>query len=122
MVIQHTPARHGAYTVRSRRRVWAKLMIPAVLIGFIALLGWGEVSASTNEAASHEEPSKISVTERTSFMERAFLERLEKPALFPELREKMKDMDPFFRDMTLDVNLRSYYFQRKQYNDSFNEA
>lgn len=122
MVIKHTRARHGAYTVRSRRRVWAKIMIPAALIGFIVLLGWGEVSASTNEAASHEEPRKISVTERTSFMERAFLERLERPALFPELRTKMKDMDPFFRDMNLDVNLRSYYFQRKQYDDSFNEA
>lgn len=122
MLIKHKPTRHETYTVKALPRVSTKVLMLAAAIGFMALLIWGEASAATNEAAAHEEPHKTSVTERISSMERAFLERLERPALFPELREKMKDMDPFFRDMILDVNLRSYYLQRKQYDDSFNEA
>ncbi len=41
---------------------------------------------------------------------------------FPELREGMSKLDPFFRDTDLNVRLRTFYFNRQNDNDTASEA
>jgi hypothetical protein len=41
---------------------------------------------------------------------------------YPELRDDMSRMDPFFRDTDLNVRLRTFYFNRQNDNDTANEA
>ena len=43
-------------------------------------------------------------------------------ALFLPVREQMKTLPPFFRDMDLRVHFRTYYFNRNKPDDSKNEA
>jgi hypothetical protein len=37
-------------------------------------------------------------------------------------RSRLKDTPPFFRDTKLDVNLRSFYFDRHKFGDAESEA
>jgi hypothetical protein len=41
---------------------------------------------------------------------------------FPEFREDMSKLDPFFRDTDLNVRLRTFYFNRQNDNDTASEA
>ena len=43
-------------------------------------------------------------------------------SLFPWLEEQLKDTPPFFRDTTLDVNFRTFYFYGDKFDDSKSEA
>lgn len=91
-------------------------------ISISVLLVWAWTPVAASEAVSQEEPTRTSVEERVSPMERSFVEKIPRPGLFPQLNEALKDKDPFFRDTKLDVNLRSYYFYRDNYDESVNEA
>jgi outer membrane OprD family porin len=87
----------------------------------LALLGaasrsWGQ------ESIAQEEPPPASVEQSETPMERSFRILPERPGLFPRLREEMKDLPPFFRDTKIDVNLRTYYRNAKQFDGSQNEA
>jgi outer membrane porin, OprD family len=42
--------------------------------------------------------------------------------LFAPLREEIKDLPPFLRDMDLKVHFRTYYFNRTKPDDTINEA
>ncbi|MGE5894900.1 MAG: OprD family outer membrane porin, partial [bacterium] len=55
-------------------------------------------------------------------MERSFQEKPLPPGIFPQLKEKLKDTAPFFRDTKLDLNFRTYYFYRYNFDDTKNEA
>jgi hypothetical protein len=91
----------------------------------MALLLWATAPAMAQEGVSQEEPTPTSVEESVSPMERSYKEKPTQPNLFPQLKEELKDADPFFRDTKLDVNLRTYYFYRDNYpnsNPQINEA
>ncbi|MCU0595648.1 MAG: OprD family porin, partial [Desulfobacterota bacterium] len=97
----------------------------AASIGLAALLLWATAPAMAQEGVSQEEPTPTSVEESVSPMERSYKEKPTHPGLFPQLKEELKDEDPFFRDTKLDVNLRTYYFYRDNYpnsNPQINEA
>ena len=94
-------------------------------IGFMAMLLWTRAPVMAHEAVSQEEPTSTSVDESVSSIERSFTEKAARPGLFPRLKEELKDADPFFRDIKLDVNLRTFYFYRDNYPNStpqINEA
>jgi hypothetical protein len=105
-----------------RLRASTVFVVLTVSICIFVLLGWGKTLVWAHEAVSHEEPYQTSLNQRTSSIERSFLEKVAKPGLFPQLHEKMKDLNPFFRDTRIDVNLRTYYFYCDQYDNSVNEA
>ena len=87
-------------------------------ICFMVMLVWAKTPVLGQEGVSQEEPTRTSVEERVSSIERSFVEKEVRPGLFPRLKEELKDTDPFFRDTKLDVNLRTYYFYRDNYPNS----
>ena len=92
-------------------------------IPLLLLLLFGAVSQSwAQDVISQEEPTPSSVDEITTPIERSFIERIPRPGFFPWLKEQLKDTPPFFRDTTLDLNLRSFYFRRDQFDDSVSSA
>ena len=100
------------------RAAHAFLMLTMLLL---ALLGAASQSWA-QDVISQEEPTPSSVDEITTPIERSFLERIERPGFFPWLKEQLKDTPPFFRDTKLDLNLRSFYFNRDKFDDSVSAA
>ena len=74
------------------------------------------------EAIDQEEPTPSSVDEVITPMERSFKERIPPFGVIPWIREQLKNTPPFFRDSKIDLNLRTYYRTRRNYDDSVNEA
>ena len=98
--------------------------IGLVAIALLVLLCTGSVSWA-DEAISQEDPTPSSVQEIRTPIERGFEEKPERMALFPWLKRQLKDTPPFFRDTTLGLNVRTYYFYRDNYPGSspqINEA
>jgi hypothetical protein len=91
-------------------------------ISLLAMLLWGSAPVLGQEAISQEEPTPKSVYEITHPMERSFEERKPRPALFPQLKEALKDTPAFFRDTKLAVDLRTYYFWQENTGRSIKEA
>jgi len=91
-------------------------------ISFMVILFWARTPVVASEAVSQEEPTATSVEESVSPIERSYMEKMAKPGLFPQLKEHLKNMDPFFRDTKLDVNLRTFYFYRDNYPNSTPQA
>ena len=89
--------------------------VAIVLLG-AASRGWAQ------ESIAQEEPPPASVEQDVSPIERSFRILPERPGLFPWLKEKLKDLPPFFRDTKLDVNLRTYYFNGEKFGGTRNEA
>lgn len=69
-----------------------------------------------------EEPIPASVDEIVSPMDRLGELKQVRPGFFPWLKEQLKDYPPFLRDMTMALNLRSFYMRRSNYDGSTNEA
>jgi outer membrane porin, OprD family len=94
-------------------------------IGFVFLLLWSTTPGVAQEAVSGEEPTPTTVEEEVSPIEHSFVAKEAGPGLFPQLKEEIKDTDPFLRDTKLNVKLRTYYFYRDNYpnsNPQINEA
>jgi len=126
MVARHNLARCWAFLFKVRK-LSASMMVMSLTaaISFMVMVFWAETPAVASEAVSQEEPTTTSVEESVSPIDRSFTEKMARPGLFPQLKEHLKDMDPFFRDTKLDVNLRTFYFYRDNYPNSIpqiNEA
>src|SRR5678815_1296405 len=88
------------------RRVWLGL---STLTTLCSLLQFGAASRTcAQEVISQEETTPSSVDEIVTPIERSFIDRIPRPG--------------FFRDTQLDLNLRSFYFQRDKYGDDVNAA
>jgi len=76
------------------------------------------------EQIEQQEPTPSSVEQVATPMERTFIPSvLAAPLeLLPALKERLKDAPPFLRDTKVDVNLRTFYFNRENYDDSRQEA
>ena len=79
-------------------------------------------AVQAQEVISQEQPTPSSVDEITTPIERSFIERIPRPGFFPWLKEQLKDTPAFFRDTELDLNLRSFYFNRDKFDDSVSAA
>jgi hypothetical protein len=102
------------------RRVWLGL---STLTTLCSLLQFGAASRTcAQEVISQEETTPSSVDEIVTPIERSFIDRIPRPGFFPWLTEQLKDTPVFFRDTQLDLNLRSFYFQRDKYGDDVNAA
>jgi hypothetical protein len=92
-------------------------------ITFLISLLFGAVPESfAQDVISQEEPTPSSVDEITTPIERSFLEGIRRPGFFPWLKDQLEDTPAFFRDTQLDLNLRSFYFQRDKYGDDVSAA
>ncbi len=119
MFARHHPAWCWAFLFKARK--WSKsiaVMSLTVGISFMVMLFWARTPVMASEAVSQEEPTATSVEESVSPIERSYMEKMARPGLFPQLKEHLKDMDPFFRDTKLELNLRTFYFYRDNYPNS----
>src|SRR5213596_493740 len=95
---------------------WRHVAAPAITGAVLALpLLGAPAPGRAQEQIEQQEPTPSAVEQVATPIERAFV-------LLPELRERLKDAPAFFRDMKLDVNLRTYYFNREKYDDTHLEA
>jgi hypothetical protein len=97
------------------RFLMAGAVVAMVLLG-AASRSWAQ------ESIAQEEPPPASVEQSTTPIERSYRIFPERPGVFPWLKEKIQDLPPFFRDTKLDLNLRTYYRNAKQFDGSRNEA
>jgi hypothetical protein len=89
----------------------------------VAIVLLGAVSGGrAQEYIGDEEPPPASVEQSVTPMELSFRIRPERPGLFPWLKEKIKDLPPFFRDTKLDLNPRTYYLNAERFGGGRSEA
>ena len=90
-----------------------------VLCWVLAIMGRPPASWSA-EYLRAEEPAPDSVKELSNPFNAAFRPRLRRPlpALGVMLKQKLAPFSPFWRDTTLDLHHRTYYFHRKNCDDS----
>jgi len=99
-----------------------KTVLRATATGLLAMLLWGAIPVMAAEEALEEEPPPTSVDTSATSMDKSF-GKAPGYGLQPKtLKEKLKDTSPFFRDTSLRVNLRSFYFYRDKYDHSKSEA
>ena len=91
-------------------------------IGFMAMLLWWSAPALAQEAVSQDGPPPSSVEESVTPMDKAFEKPPERVRPLEKLKDMLKDTPPFFRDTKLDVNLRTYFFNREKFDNSRTEA
>jgi hypothetical protein len=98
------------------KRLW-------VVLGCIGLLMLA-APLRAEEDIDEEEPIPSSVEGMVTLMGRLAEKKPVRPGLFPWVKEQLKEYPPFLRDTRLDLNLRTYYMRRDNYNfdGSRNEA
>jgi hypothetical protein len=103
-------------------RVVMALVVIAGGLGCLAVLLWGSSPVLAQEYITNQDRVPDSVDQVVTPMDLTFQEKPEIPRLFPWLKEQLKDTPPFLRDTKFSVNLRSYFFDREQYDNTENEA
>jgi hypothetical protein len=105
-----------------RPALFTAIALAVAVPGFLALLLFGSAPVMAQEYIRDQEPVPDSVDQVVTPMELSFQEKREVPRFFPWLKEQLKDTTPFLRDTKLDLNIRSYYFYRANYDNAVNEA
>lgn len=90
--------------------------------GVLIVLASATTRCLAQESIAQEEPPPASVQQSTTPMERSFGPVPERPGHFPRLREQLQGAPPFFRDMKLDLNLRTYFFNGETFDGARPEA
>jgi hypothetical protein len=97
-------------------------LVLARTVVLLSILAWEAVPAFAEVQSTDEAPPPTSVEESPTSMDNTFGKMPpygQKPVT---LKEKLKDTSPFFRDTKLDVNLRTFYFYRDNFDPSKSEA
>ena len=119
----YTDGRRPAFSAAGWKSLGLKVvLVLTVGLVFPGMLLWESAPVLAQEAISQEEPTPSSVDEIVTPMDRSFEEKKPRPGLFPMLKEQLKDTPAFFRDTKLDLNARTYYFDRNKYDNSISEA
>jgi len=85
---------------------------------FAVILMWSIFEGSASASSKEESPAPASVDEVVTAMEN-LSEKKEKLPLFGErLKEKVKDLPPFFRDMSFAIKPRTYFFYESKPNSN----
>jgi hypothetical protein len=72
--------------------------------------------AAAPEYLAAEQPAAASVEDEAVPMEEAYVEEILPPTEYPELKKRLEDAAPFWRDSRFLVRPRSYYFDREREN------
>ncbi len=121
--VQHIPWSRWKYALAWRKQsAFVGMLALTAEISFAAMLLWGSAPVLAQEAVSQEEPTPSSVEQIITPMERSFERKLWRPGLFPWLKEKLKETNPFLRDTRLDFHLRTYYLLEDDRGNGKKEA
>jgi hypothetical protein len=91
----------------------------------LVMVLWGNAPVLAQEYLRDTEPTPESVDQVVTPFEQTFKEKPRVPGVFRWLKEELKETPAFFRDTTLGLNVRTYYFYRDNYPGSspqINEA
>ena len=96
------------------RRISNRILLRVSMICLAAVLDLAlyNAHAAGPEYMMDESPAPTSTDAIKSPMKKEFEVIEKKPSEFPSLEERLKDQDPFFRDMNLNFKIRSYYFYK----------
>lgn len=102
------------------------IKIGVARVAAVAFLGvtmpWVSVPVSAQEYMGNAEQTPDSVDQLVTPIESTYQEKRQIPRLFPWIKEQLKDTPSFFRDTKLNLNLRTYYFNREKYDKSTSSA
>lgn len=94
----------------------------AAVVAWLALTLGAPAVAPAGEAEQEDQPAPESAEELAGPFARAFREHVQASVLFPRLKERLKDLPPFFRDTSLALHFRSVFFDTWKLDDSHQEA
>jgi outer membrane porin, OprD family len=91
-----------------------------VSVGFAMILAWSIFEGSASASSLDERPAPDSVDDVNSAVEQNFQKQPtpESPLLREMLKEKLKDLPPFFRDTSFNIKPRTYFFYQSQPNSN----
>ncbi|MEN6321762.1 MAG: OprD family outer membrane porin [Syntrophaceae bacterium] len=98
------------------------MIILAVMLGTVLFHCVGSPPVMAQEAVSLEGPPPSSVEDIVTPMDKSFEKPPDRVRPYEKLKEVLKDSSPFFRDMKLDINLRTYYLYHENFDGNKNEA
>ncbi|MGZ3614026.1 MAG: OprD family outer membrane porin [Thermodesulfobacteriota bacterium] len=96
------------------------MMIMLATVSCVAILAWWIFEGSASAASKEESPAPDSVDEINTAIEENF-QKQSKPKGFmisEILKEKLKDLPPFFRDMNFAIKPRTYFFYESKPNSN----
>ena len=82
----------------------------------------GALSASAAERELDSDPPPSSAREIETPIQRVFPRLVRKEPLFPQVREQLEKLPPFFADTQLEARFRSYYLRKDRTTDELSEA
>lgn len=83
---------------------------------FLCCQAFSPVDASPPEYLAAEAPAPASVEDEDAPMDAAYVVEELPPSDYPELKKKLEDRAPFWRDSRLYARPRTYYFDREREN------
>ena len=89
-----------------------------VTVGFAMILAWSLFEGSASASRKEDSPAPDSVDEINTELEQNFQKEPtpKSPLIGEVLKEKLKDLPPFFRDMSFAIKPRTYFFYQSQPN------
>jgi hypothetical protein len=110
-----------------RRRGWKMIILPAMIVcvfalGLLSPAPYIRMCALAQDYIGDDIQTPDSAEQLETPIQLTYRPKQWRPGLFPWLKEKLKETPPFFRDTKLNVNLRTYYFNREKYDDSTSSA
>jgi len=108
-------------TAQNKNRLTHKSLI-VLLTVFLIFPALNSALAVNTGYISDENPAPGRAKEIESHFAAPLEKKEEKPSLFPAFKEKMDSLPPFWRDTSLFLNFRTYYFYRDNVDSNKNEA
>jgi hypothetical protein len=96
------------------------MMVLLTTMSCVAILAWSVFEESAWASRREDSPAPDSVDEITTAVEQNFQKEptRERPLISEALKEKLKDLPPFFRDTSFDIKPRTYFFYQSQPNSN----
>jgi len=91
-------------------------MVLLATASFAAILAWSIFEGSASASSKEESPAPASVDEVVTAMENLSEKKENLPVLSERLKEKVKDLPPFFRDMSFAIKPRTYFYYESKPN------
>jgi hypothetical protein len=115
-VLRAARIRNKKTSKSTRFKGFLGMMVLLTTVSCAMILAWSIFKRSASASSLEENPAPDSVDEAATPME-GLAEKKEKPGLFSEiLKEKLKDLPPFFRDTSFAIKPRTYFFYESQPN------
>ncbi len=97
-------------------------IVPALIVGVLTLAPSLAIGQTTPPPPPVAQPSALSQGEGEDFVRSPDTVLIPRPEVFPRLKEYLSTLPPFFRDTSLKLRLRTFYFNRQNDDDTASEA